>query len=203
MSRIQQGIQVGRSQQTIHLLFLTELHIRAPSRNKHQPAPLPEVNIYSRFGSFDEDDLLTRILLAFFCPSRPDSHKVSFSQLSASPWPPKMIWHISSVAFLCFSTFAGALPPYPAPPAATITLPPHSGHPANISQLLADRIYNPGLEKRQSGVIGTGICASAMNGFTCDSSRHEENRCAGDQYSYCICAGSASMPGRDPQGLWL
>jgi hypothetical protein len=83
---------------------------------------------------------------------------------------------------------------------------------ANITSLLAHHLSHDfplqaamNLNKRQSGIIGTGICATSMSGFTCDPSHHEENRCAGDgdDYRYCICAGSASLPGLNPQGLWL
>jgi len=108
---------------------------------------------------------------------------------------------------LSLSSLVCALPPRTqAAAAATITLPPHLGRPANVTQLLEERLNDTALlqlQKRQSGVIGTGMCLSTMQGFTCDPSHHEENRCAGDEYSYCICAGSASLPGRDPQGLWL
>lgn len=54
-------------------------------------------------------------------------------------------------------------------------------------------------QRRQ--IIGTGICATAMSGFSCTMSNHEQNRCAGDAYSYCICAGGANGAGAD--GLWL
>lgn len=117
----------------------------------------------------------------------------------------KMIWRTYLGLVMTSASLVNSLPPYEIA-RATITLPPHSGHPANLSQLLKERLNDDTimhLGKRQSGVIGTGICSSTMQGFICDPSHHEENRCAGDEYSYCICAGSASLPGRDPQGLWL
>lgn len=114
---------------------------------------------------------------------------------------------LTVVVFLYAFKSVIALPAYEAA-LPTITLPPHPGHSTNLSQLLEERLFRNDtlllqLQKRQSGIIGTGICSNTMQGFTCDPSHHEENRCAGDEFSYCICAGSAFLPGRDPQGLWL
>jgi hypothetical protein len=92
---------------------------------------------------------------------------------------------------------------FPAGP--TTTLPAYTGYP-NITQLLEEQTrslapYHSSLERRQ--IIGTGPCSTAMQGFTCDMSVHEQNRCVGDSdnYSYCICAGAAN--GADADGLWL
>lgn len=49
--------------------------------------------------------------------------------------------------------------------------------------------------------LGTGICETAMQGYTCDTSNYDQFRCAGDNYSYCICAGGANGLGQD--GVWL
>lgn len=124
------------------------------------------------------------------------------------PFPP------TAAIFLGLSSLhaAQALPPRAALP--TITLAPgQANQRANVTELLQAHLNSTNSsheqllphDKRQSGIIGTGICATAMQGFTCGPGNHEANRCAGDgdDWSYCICAGSASLPGRDPQGLWL
>jgi hypothetical protein len=49
---------------------------------------------------------------------------------------------------------------------------------SNVSALLDERTSSSnGLMRRD--VIGTGICATAMSGYECDMSNHEQNRCAG------------------------
>lgn len=70
----------------------------------------------------------------------------------------------------------------------------------NVTALLnMQTSHMSSLERRQ--ITGTGICATAMSGFRCNMDNHEQNRCAGDAYSYCICAGGANGAGVD--GLWL
>jgi len=90
---------------------------------------------------------------------------------------------------------------YPAAPTAT---PWGAGYKPsyNLSAMAEEQLASQSqLDRRQ--IIGKGVCGSAMQGFSCDMSNHEQNRCAGDgdDYSYCICAGNAN--GAGSQGLWL
>ena len=82
---------------------------------------------------------------------------------------------------------------------ASATLPPPRTSPADVTIL--EDIHKRAHIFSRSDIIGTGICDTAMQGFTCDLNNNNQYRCAGDEYSYCICAGEANGGGQD--GLWL
>lgn len=104
----------------------------------------------------------------------------------------------SWVLFIAFVMFR--LPSTTSYPATPTPTPWGAGYkPSYNLTAMAEQQLAGRLDRRQ--IVGTGICESAMQGFSCDMSNHEQNRCAGDDYSYCICAGNAN--GGGSQGLWL